>query len=63
MPLADYRCDRCGLVVEDDVALGEAFEDAHDDDRHELRPGCGGTFRRIWSAPHTGRGSAGEPPR
>jgi hypothetical protein len=63
MPVADYRCDVCGTVTTEDVRVGETFEDAHDDQRYEQRRGCVGTFRRLWTAPHTGRGSSGEPAR
>lgn len=63
MTKADYKCDGCGEVMErtntdfandqlPDAVLGWC------DNRKE-----GAIMRRVWSPPHTGSGSSGEPAR
>lgn len=62
---ADYRCRECGTVREFMFdGTPPVVHDARccvpepDYDCFEYS-----RFDRVWSAPHTGRGSSGEPPR
>lgn len=59
---SDYRCVECGCVREfvfdytpPHTVTGKLGKCEHFD--------CQGVWKRVWSAPHTGRGSSGEPPR
>jgi len=61
MTTADYRCDACGEVVERDsshFANGKLPETmvSYCDEK-----AASAIMRRIWTPPHTGPGSSGEP--
>lgn len=59
MPVADFRCRDCGIVLELDIGHGAVTDIIHHDAEDNK---CAGRMDRIWSAPHTGSGSSGEPP-
>lgn len=59
MPVADYRCRYCGIILELDTTIGQTIQIDHTD-RDDP---CPGTLDRIWTPPHTGRGSNGERPK
>ena len=61
MPSADYRCRECGEIIERSTqdypdGLPEVIE-VYCYDVDEIA-----RLDRVWSAPHTGSGSSGEPP-
>jgi hypothetical protein len=60
---ADFRCRECGVVRE--FWFEFALPAVHSVEAHEDSVGgrCKGVFDRVWSAPHVGRGSSGEPAR
>lgn len=56
-PVADYKCEECGDVLERPVTNGESFISMCD------KTGKNAVCKRIWSAPHLGSMSSGEPAR
>lgn len=63
---ADYRCRECGVVQEFvfDGPPPATHLSPHNEQATALfERQCLGAFDRLWTAPHTGRGSSGEPPR
>lgn len=67
--LADYRCSQCGLVFEL-PNRGEMMRHEHNQlefagegDIHHAVACDSAYVHRVWTAPHLGRGSGGEPPR
>jgi hypothetical protein len=59
----DFRCRECGVVREfwfDGPCPATHSMGAHADGEGDR---CPGTFDRVWSAPHLGRMSSGEPAR
>jgi hypothetical protein len=63
MSAADYRCRECGITL--DFYFEHTPPATHNGVEHvdEHGDACRGTLDRVWTAPHTGRGSSGEPPR
>lgn len=60
-PTADYRCVQCGEPYYD-LDINDPAGDPR------VSTLCEGEYgdcelERIWTPPHTGRGSSGEPPR
>lgn len=68
MRTANYRCQECGW--QDEFAFDYTPPAIHththlepEMDSEMRRTSCMGALRRVWTPPHTGRGSSGEPPR
>lgn len=66
MSLVDYRCRECGYELEADYRIyGQVIDNAEhippaDNEEHTV---CLGRLDRVWTAPHMGSMSSGEPPR
>ena len=65
MSLVDYRCRECGYELEADYRVyGQVIDNAeHLTPSSEEEAVCLGRLDRVWSAPHMGAMSSGEPPR
>ena len=63
-PRADFRCESCGhvetLELQGDHEMICANVVGEDEDGEVI---CQGVMDRVWTAPHMGQMSSGEPPR
>jgi hypothetical protein len=60
-PTIDYKCRYCQRIEHAEIAYGNDIPEALEHYCFQVQAHW--PMQRVWSAPHTGRGSSGEKPK
>lgn len=63
MATADFMCNHCGTTIERSLVPGRDPGVRFAPHQRPDGTDCDRPLRRVWTAPHLGRMSSGEPPR